>query len=94
MIRTLTLRNLGHLRGLLLSLLGGLMTMELVIVWIVASIESDSALLELIQRVLPRGMQAFVETQIGFLSFPGMVGFGFQHPAILTGAIADTPTTL
>jgi ABC-2 type transport system permease protein len=88
MIRPLLLRNLRHHLGLLIALLLGMALVELVIVWIAGHIETGPGIQELMEQVLPLGMRQLFGSQIGVISFTALVGFGFQHPIALAGAVS------
>jgi ABC-2 type transport system permease protein len=69
------------------SLLVGLVALEWFIVWIVSNMSTTTELFELLEMILPEAVRALITSQIGNLSFPGMVGFGFQHPVVLAATI-------
>ena len=87
MIRALLMRQLRHQRWLLLSLCIGFVLLEWLLVVVVAVIDMGPGI-AFLQQFLPPAMQAFVASQLGLVSFGGMVAFGFQHPAALAGAFA------
>jgi ABC-2 type transport system permease protein len=81
-------RNLHHHARLLLSLIIGLVLFELLIIWFGAEIEAGPGMANLMEEFLPPSFQQIVASQIGRISFPGIVAFGFQHPALLAAAFA------
>lgn len=86
MIRALILRNLRHHARLLLAVLPALALMELLIVWLGAQIDMGPGLLNLFEMMVPPAIRSFLNTRM--FAFPGFVAFGFQHPVVLSGAIA------
>ena len=88
MIRALLARNLRHHARLLGSLVGGFLVLEATICWFASQIETGPGLAELMQQFTPPAFQRLVSARIGMASFDGMVAFGYQHPAILTAAVA------
>lgn len=88
MIRALFMRNLRHHAVLLLALWLGLVLLELAIVRIGAQIETGPGIRAILEQVLPQQLRQVIIGQVDLLSFTGLVGFGFQHPLVLTAAAA------
>lgn len=88
MIRALFLRNLRHHAVLLVSLWTGLVLLEFLIVRVGAQIETGPGIRAILEQVLPQPLRQAILGQLGMLSFSGLVGFGFQHPLVLTAAAA------
>lgn len=88
MIRALFLRNLRHHAVLLLALWLGLALLELAVVRIGAQIETGPGIRAILEQVLPQQFRQAIVGQLDMLSFAGLVGFGFQHPLVLTAAAA------
>jgi ABC-2 type transport system permease protein len=87
-IRALVARNLRHHARLLVSLLVGFALLELLLCAIAAQIDAGPGLENLIEQFMPPMFRTLFGAQIGIASFDGMLAFGFQHPAILTAAVA------
>jgi ABC-2 type transport system permease protein len=87
-IGTLYARNLRHHRMLLLALCAGTFVLEVMIVRFGAQIESGLGMETLVRQFMPAELQQVFGSQLGLLSFAGLVGFGFQHPITLAAAVA------
>lgn len=87
MIRALAGRHLYHQRWLLAALVAGVFGMEVLLVLIAQSFTQGPGLEQLL-TALPGPLRAFIQGQIGELSFAAFVAFGFQHPAVLTMTLA------
>ncbi len=87
MIAVLVARNVRHHRRLLLVLMLGLASIEIMLIQVVASLDRGPGLQDIIQ-MLPETMRNLVSSQIAFVSFPAAVAFGFQHPAVLVASVA------
>lgn len=88
MIRALFLRNLRQHGVLLAALCAGLALLELAVVRIGAQIETGPGIRAILEQVLPQQFRQVLLGQVEMLSFRGLVGFGFQHPLVLTAAAA------
>jgi len=87
-IRILFLRNLRHHAVLLAALWLGLALLELAVVRIGAQVETGPGIRAILEQVLPPQFRQALIGQLDMLSFAGLVGFGFQHPLVLTAAAA------
>ena len=88
MIGSLLARNLRHHLRLLVALCLSLALLELLLVSIATQLDTGPGIAALIEQVLPPVFRDVVTSQLGLVSFAGMVGFGFEHPAILMAALA------
>jgi ABC-2 type transport system permease protein len=86
-IRALIGRQLRHHRAFLVSLTAGLALLEWLLVVIVARIEMGPGMLALFEQIVPSAVRSMFATQLGMVSFGGLVAFGFTHPAALVAAI-------
>lgn len=82
------MRGLRQHALLLLVVLGAVMVFEVLVVSVVAAMDSGAGLRTLLTAVLPSEMQTLVFEQFGVASFPSAVAFGFQHPLVLVAAMA------
>ena len=80
-------RNLRRHARLLAALSGGLVLLETVIVWFGSRLDAGPGLQNLLRQLVPPQFQALLESQLGLLSFAGIIGFGFQHPLVLAATI-------
>jgi len=87
MIRVLLGRNLRRHSILLLVLCAGFIVLQGIVVYVAVQVRSGPDLISLIQQLLPPMMAEMIAAQVG-LTFGGMISFGFQHPAVLTGSLA------
>ena len=87
MTAALVRRNLRHLRGILTALAVGVTGMQVLLVRIATGFDEGLDFDQLLQA-LPPFVRAFIGSQIGELSFGPFVGFGFQHPVVLSAGIA------
>ncbi len=86
--RPLFERNLRHHWRLLAALTVGLTILELLLLWVAAKVEIGTGVRNFIEMLAPPQARAAIMAQIGLISFPGAVAFGFQHPVSLVAAIA------
>jgi ABC-type transport system involved in multi-copper enzyme maturation permease subunit len=83
-------RTFRRHRSVFLALVLGLIGIEVFFVHMMAAFEAGPGILEVVE-LLPSFVQSFVNSQIdqiGELSFPVLVVFGFQHPAVMMAASA------
>jgi ABC-type transport system involved in multi-copper enzyme maturation permease subunit len=81
-------RNFRRHGRLLGALLGGLVVLEMLIVWFGARLDAGPGLQNLVRQIVPPQFHALLASQIDLLSFAGLIGFGFQHPIVLAATAA------
>ena len=87
MIGTLLRRHLLHQRVLIMFLIVGMTGFECLIINIGSAMDEGGGVADIIAK-LPRFVQHFIQTQIGEISLPAFVAFGFEHPATMGGSLA------
>jgi hypothetical protein len=87
-IARLVRRNLAHHGLLLVALAVGVGALEALIAVLAARIEAGPGLLSLLAQLVPEGMRGVLMSQLEYVSFAGVVGFGFGHPVILVATVA------
>jgi ABC-2 type transport system permease protein len=83
----LLLRNLRHMRALLVVLAIAMVGLHVLIINLAAQFDAGPGLNEFF-AMLPEMIRRMVGAQVGELTFPGMVAFAFQHPMLLVAALA------
>jgi len=88
-IRALLARQLRHHAVLLAVVASALVALEGMIVWFASRLEQAPGFLGMLTQLLPPALRGLAESQLGLLTFPGFVAFGFRHPIALVAAIAS-----